>query len=307
MNDQSDILVTGSTGQVGSALLRLFPEALAPTRAELDLTNEAEIRAYLGDHKPRWILNPAAYTAVDRAESDLGLAYSINAEAPRILGEEARKIGARILHFSTDYVFDGAKPTPYTESDPTGPLGIYGASKLVGEQALAATGAPHLILRTSWVYAATGKNFLLTILKLARERADSGLPLKIVDDQYGAPTSAPALAALAAHILSLNPDLDQYGGLYHATCIGETTWYGFAAEALRQSKLLNHSTRFADLLPIPTSAYPTPARRPANSRLDCARLRTHLAYTLSHWQESLTAVLAELYPSNPESSPARLL
>ena len=299
MLNPSDILITGATGQVGSAILRILPGAYAPTRAQLDLTRESEIRAYVRQTKPRWILNPAAYTAVDRAESDRDLAYAINADAPRILGEEAAKIGARILHFSTDYVFDGTKPTPYSESDTTNPLGVYGASKLAGEQALAATGAPHLIFRTSWVYAATGKNFLLTILKLAHERAGSGQSLKIVADQHGAPTSARSLAALAAHILTLDPDLSRDAGLYHATSTGETTWHGFAAEALRQSQLLDPSARFEDLLPISTSDYPTPARRPPNSRLNCTSLREHFAYILPPWQETLAEVLAELHGGIP--------
>lgn len=287
------ILITGATGQVGSALLRLFPQALAPTRAQLDLASEPEIRAFIRHHKPRWILNPAAYTAVDKAESEPALAHAINAEAPRILGEEALACGASVLHFSTDYVFDGTKPTPYTESDPTNPLSVYGASKLAGEHALAASGAPHLILRTSWVFAATGKNFLLTILRLARQRRE----MKIVADQHGTPTSAAALAALVAHILTLDPDLTQLGGLYHATSTGATTWHGFASEVLCQAQLLDPSTKFATLFPIPTSDYPTPARRPLNSRLDCTRLTSELAYTLPDWRTSLTTTLAELRSS----------
>ena len=306
MLDQSEILITGSTGQVGAALLRLFLEALAPTRAELDLAHPGSIRAYLRRHTPRWIVNPAAYTAVDRAESEPALAHAINAEAPRILGEEAVRLGASVLHFSTDYVFDGTKPTPYTESDPTNPLGVYGASKLAGEQALAATGAPHLILRTSWVYAATGKNFLLTILRLARERAQSPQPLNIVADQHGSPTSASSLAALTAHILTLNPGLTQPEGLYHATSTGSTTWHGLATEIVRQARLLDPATPYADPQPISTSAYPTPASRPLNSRLDCTRLAADLAYPMPDWRDSLSAVLAELHPGNPQTLATRL-
>ena len=272
------ILITGSTGQVGSAILRLFPSALAPTRAELDLSDESSIRAYIRRHQPRWIINPAAYTAVDKAESEPALAHAINADAPRILGEEAREIGASVLHFSTDYVFDGTKSTPYLESDATNPLSVYGASKLAGEQALAATRAAHIILRTSWVYGATGKNFLLTILKLAATRPE----LSIVADQTGAPTSAADLAALAAQIIATNPN---QSGIYHATNQGETTWHGFATEFLR---LANIPTT---LIPIPTSAYPTPAHRPANSRLNCDKLRNTFNLQLPPWQSSLATVM----------------
>lgn len=279
------LLITGTTGQVGSALLSLFPGALAPTRADLDLTDPFSIRACIRLHRPRWIINPAAYTAVDKAESEPALAHAINADAPGILGEEAREIGASVLHFSTDYVFDGTKPTPYLESDPTHPLSVYGASKLGGEQALAATGAAHIILRTSWVYGATGKNFLLTILKLAAARPE----LRIVADQTGAPTSAADLANLAAQIIAANPT---ESGIFHATSQGETTWHGFATEFLR---LANITTT---LIPIPTSAYPTPARRPANNRLNCDKLRDTFNLQLPPWQTSLAKVLNALSTSS---------
>ena len=303
MLNQSEILITGATGQVGAALLHLFPAALAPTRAQLDLANPESIRTCVRAAKPRWILNPAAYTAVDRAQSEPVVAHAINAEAPRILGEEARYLGASVLHFSTDYVFDGRKPTPYTESDPTAPLSVYGASKLAGEQALAATGASHLILRTSWVYAPTGRNFLLTILKLARDRAQSSQPLNIVADQHGAPTSAASLATLTAHILTLSP---APRGLYHATSTGATTWHGFATEIVQQARLLSPATSFAELQPIPTSAYPTPAPRPLNSRLDCTRLADELGCTMPDWRDSLIGVLAQLYPNHPQPPLTRL-
>jgi dTDP-4-dehydrorhamnose reductase len=286
------ILITGATGQVGGALLRLFPHAHAPGRAELDLASEASIRAYLRQTKPRWIVNPAAYTAVDKAESEPDLAHAINAAAPRILGEEAARIGAAVIHFSTDYVFNGAKSTPYLESDPTGPLGVYGATKLAGEQALAATGAAHIILRTSWVYGATGKNFLLTILNLARQRPE----LKIVADQHGAPTWSRDLASLAARIVQAHSpkSLQPLSGAYHATSQGETTWHGFASEFLRQMSEAEPSTRFATLIPIATAEFPTPARRPANSRLNCERLARAFDLRLPPWQTSLATVLALL-------------
>jgi len=286
------ILITGTTGQVGGEILRLHPQALAPTRAQLDLTDESSIRACIRHHKPRWIINPAAYTAVDKAESEPALAHAINAEAPRILGEEAQKIGATVIHFSTDYVFDGAKSTPYLESDPTNPLGVYGASKLAGEQALAATEAAHIILRTSWVYGANGKNFLRTILKLAGERPQ----LNIVSDQHGAPTWSHDLARLAAHIVahcetqSSGRQITLNSGTYHAAAQGETTWHGFASEAVRLANLPNA----AILTAIPTSDYPTPARRPANSRLNCEKLYRTFEFRLPPWQQSLTTVVSQL-------------
>jgi len=278
LSEPLKILITGTTGQVGGEILRLFPQALAPTRADLDLSSESSIRAFVQHHKPSWIINPAAYTAVDKAESEPTLAHAINAEAPRILGEEARNVGATVIHFSTDYVFDGTKSTPYLEDDATNPLGVYGASKLAGEQALAATGAAHIILRTSWVYGATGSNFLLTILKLAAERPE----LRIVADQVGAPTWSRDLATLTTQIINA-PSVPS--GIYHATNQGETTWHGFATEALRLAN--SHTT----LIPIPTSAYPTPASRPANGRLNCDKLDRTFGRRLPDWQQSLTTVL----------------
>ena len=279
------ILITGSTGQIGGELLRLFPDALAPSRAHLDLADESSIRAYLRHHKPRWIINPAAYTAVDKAESEPKLAAAINTHAPHILGEEARNIGATVLHFSTDYVFDGTKSSPYLETDPTHPLSVYGATKLAGEQALAASGAAHIILRTSWVYGATGKNFLLTILKLAAQRPE----LSIVADQTGAPTWSCDLANLTAAIVASNSN---QSGTYHATAQGATTWLGFATEFLRLAQIPT------TLLPIPTSAYPTPAHRPANSRLNCDKLHQTFNLQLPRWETSLATVMSLLtrYP-----------
>ena len=300
------ILVTGSTGQVGAALVQTLAslgELHAPGRAQLDLADPSSIRAAVRFLRPRWIVNPAAYTAVDRAESEPELAHAINADAPRILAEEARRIGAAVIHFSTDYVFDGAKSTPYLESDPTRPLGVYGRTKLLGEQALAASEAAHLILRTSWVYGATGKNFLLTILKLAAERPE----LKIVADQHGAPTWSYDLARLTAHLIAhgeaesaargLNLASVLHSGLYHTAAAGYTTWYGFASEFLRLRQLALPDTPLARPIPIPTSDYPTPARRPTNSLLDCERLYRTFGYRIPDWRASLAAVL-ELLPKD---------
>ncbi len=283
------ILITGATGQVGAALARLYPEALTPTRAEFDLASESSIRAYLQHHKPRIILNPAAYTAVDKAESEPQQAAAINAEAPRILGEEAAKSNAVLVHFSTDYVFDGTGPRPYTEQDPTNPTSVYGRTKRDGELALAATGARHIVLRTSWVYAPAGKNFLLTVLRVAAERPE----MKIVADQHGAPTPASELARLTRHILTVDPNLT-HAGLYHATGSGETTWHGFATEILREARRKHPGQPYANLVPIPTSDYPTPASRPRNSRLDCTKLSQTYDFAFPSWQESLAEVFTHL-------------
>jgi dTDP-4-dehydrorhamnose reductase len=296
------ILITGSTGQVGSALVRaLGPlgEIHAPTRAQLDLANPASIRDTIRSLRPRWIINPAAYTAVDLAETNRDQAFAINAEAPRILGEEAAAIGASIIHFSTDYVFSGDKSTPYDESDLTAPLGVYGLSKLAGELNLAASGAAHLIFRTSWVFSGTGRNFLLTVLRVAREREQ----MRIVDDQYGAPTSAGDLARMTSTVLAqcertaaagdLAAAVRPLGGTYHAANFGETTWFGFAQEILRLRRLSDPSAHFAELIPIPTSAYPTPARRPANSRLNCIKLGRTFGIRMRPWQQALADVLNE--------------
>ncbi len=298
------ILLTGASGQVGGALLpllRRFGEVIAPTRGELDLSDADAVRAFVRQTVPRWIVNPAAYTAVDKAESEPALAHTINAAAPEALGVEAARLGAPVIHFSTDYVFDGSGTTPWTETDPTGPLGVYGNTKLAGEQALAATGAAHAILRTSWVYAPRGKNFLLTILRLAREREE----LRVVADQHGAPTSAGDLARLVAHIIAqtegiaaaegctIAEALRGRQGVYHAANAGESTWFGFAEEFVGLASKAEPEQRFAKLVPITTAEYPTPARRPMNSRLDCTRLAREFGFTMPRWQDAVTNVMTE--------------
>jgi dTDP-4-dehydrorhamnose reductase len=290
------ILVIGASGQVGGELVRLLAAAgrvHAPASAELNLADEDSIRDVVRGVRPRWIVNAAGYTAVDRAESEPGAAFAINARAPGVLGEEAAKIGAAVLHYSTDYVFSGEGTRPYVETDETGPLGVYGASKLAGEQALAASGAAHLIFRTSWVYGATGKNFLLTILRLTRERQQ----ISIVDDQHGAPTWARELARLAATVLASTPTEEAahaMSGIYHAAGQGETTWFGFTQEALRLRRQAEPGVPFAELLPIPTSEYPTPAKRPANSRLNCAKLERIFGFQFMPWRRALEEVLEEV-------------
>jgi dTDP-4-dehydrorhamnose reductase len=295
------ILLTGATGQVGGELLntlKTLGELIAPARAEMDLAKAASVREMIRAVRPRWIVNPGAYTAVDKAESERELAYAINAEAVRVMGEEARAIGAGVIHFSTDYVFDGSANAPYRETDATGPVSVYGASKLAGEKALAESGAGHMIFRTSWVYGARGKNFLLTILKLARERET----LRVVADQYGAPTWSRDLARMTAEVIGqcegrgrdLATVLEDVSGVYHAAGAGETTWYGFAAEAVRLQRELDPGVPFAAIEAITTAEYPTPAKRPANSRMNCERLKERFGWEMLDWRDSLREVLAEL-------------
>jgi dTDP-4-dehydrorhamnose reductase len=303
---RSTILVLGASGQVGGAALQTLETlgvVVAPTRQQVDLTDPESIRSVMREIRPLWVINAAAHTAVDKAEIEPELAYTINAEAPRILGEEARKIGAVAVHFSTDYVFDGSNASAYLEAHPTGPLNVYGKSKLAGEQALAATGAAHLILRTSWVYGATGKNFLLSILRMARDRDQ----LRIVTDQHGAPTWSFDLARLTAHLvkyvnrLACETGCDApeaatpLSGIYHASGAGQTTWFGFAEAAAEALRKYEPTRRLATVSPILTAEYPTPARRPANSLLECSKLERNFGWRMMHWQESLEQVMRELF------------
>ncbi len=297
------ILLTGATGQVGGELLqtlRPLGEVIAPARGEMDLANAPSVREMIRAVRPRWIVNPAAYTAVDKAESEPELAYAINAEAVGVMGQEAQAIGAGVIHFSTDYVFDGSGSAPYRETDATSPVSVYGASKLAGERALAESGAGHMIFRTSWVYGARGKNFLLTILKLARERET----LRVVADQYGAPTWSRDLARMTAEVIGqceakarngeIAGVLADTGGVCHAAGTGETTWYGFALEAVRLQQEREPNARFAEIEAITTAEYPTPAKRPANSRMNCGRLMERFGWKMMDWRDSLREVLAEL-------------
>jgi dTDP-4-dehydrorhamnose reductase len=295
------ILLTGATGQVGGELLETLKplgEVIAPARSAMDLSNAASVREMIRAVRPRWIVNPGAYTAVDKAESEPDLAYAINAEAVKVIGQEAKAINAGVIHYSTDYVFDGSGSAPYRETDSTRPLSVYGASKLAGEKALAESGAGHIVFRTSWVYGSRGKNFLLTILKLARERET----LRVVADQYGAPTWSRDLARMTAEVTGrceaaargreLSAVLADIGGIYHAAGAGETTWYGFAAEAVRLRQEKEPAVRFAKVEAITTAEYPTPAKRPANSRMNCTRLTEQFGWKMMDWQNSLRKVLA---------------
>jgi dTDP-4-dehydrorhamnose reductase len=303
VGDSVRILLTGVSGQVGGELLETLKplgEVIAPVRAEMDLSNAASVREMIRAVQPRWIVNPGAYTAVDKAESEPELAFAVNAGAVEAIGQEARAIGAGVIHFSTDYVFDGSASAPYRETDATGPVSVYGASKLAGEVALAASGAGHLTFRTSWVYGARGKNFLLTILKLARERET----LRIVADQHGAPTWSRDLAKLTTEAMGqieaaargrVPADaLADCSGVYHSAGAGETTWCGFAAEAVRLLREKESEARFAEIEAITTAEYPTPARRPANSRMNCQRLADQFGWTMMDWRDSLGKVLAEI-------------
>ena len=289
------ILVTGGAGQVGWELRRtlaIYGEVVAPARDILDLSSADSIVAAVRGIRPGLIVNAAAYTAVDKAESESGLAMKINGDAPRILAEEAALRNAALIHYSTDYVFDGSKSEPYREDDETAPINVYGETKLAGERGVMASNAAHLVLRTSWVYGPRGRNFLLTMLKLGRERKE----LKVVDDQFGAPTSARMIAestaaAVAKSVAHGVLDLDRFrqlGGLYHLTAAGRTTWYGFA------QAILTDKAGMAKVSPIPTSGYPTPARRPQNSVLDNGKLEKQFGFSLPDWKTGLKLCLEEV-------------
>jgi dTDP-4-dehydrorhamnose reductase len=299
------ILLLGAHGQVGGEalpLLRELGEVVSLTRAELDLTDGAAVRAAVRELKPRWIVNAAAYTAVDKAESESRTAYVLNGELPGILGEEAARIGSAVIHFSTDYVFSGEGSRPWREDDPTGPLGVYGASKLAGERALTESSAAHFIFRTSWVFGARGENFLRRILQLAMERDE----LKIVDDQIGSPTWSRTLARLVGHTIRRTEDraklggggLDEVvrsvGGVYHASSMGYTTWFGFATEFVQIARRAMPEKTLAKLVAIPTSAYPTAAVRPKNSRLNCEKLARGLEFEMPDWQSATREVMEEV-------------
>lgn len=293
------ILVTGKNGQVGFELQRaLAPlgEVVAVDVAECDLANGDAIRELVRQVAPDVIVNPAAYTAVDKAESDRTTANAINAEAPRILGEEAAKLGALVVHYSTDYVFDGTKEGAYSETDRPDPQSVYGSTKYAGELALAEANSRHLILRTSWVVGAHGGNFAKTMLRLAAERDQ----LSVVADQFGAPTSAALLANLTAHLVrqyQMNGKETFAFGTYHVAASGETNWCDYArfviGAALAAGKTLK--TGPEQIMPLTTAQYPTPAKRPVNSRLDTTRFRETFGLRLPPWQEGLRHVLEQIF------------
>lgn len=296
------ILLTGSSGQLGHALqhsLQGLGEIIIPPREQLDLSQPDLLRQTIRAIAPDLIINPAAYTAVDKAESEPQLAHMINAIAPGILAEEAKKLGAGLIHYSTDYVFDGSKRAatgellPYEEQDLPCPINVYGESKREGELAIQASGCDHLILRTSWVYSMFGKNFLLTILRLAKERDE----LRIVNDQWGSPSPAPWIADMTAQILAQlqgakSPQewWSKNSGLYHLTPAGYTSWCGFTEEIISQALRLELLDKAAPKVSgIPASDYPTPARRPVNSRLNTSRFEKQFGLALPGWQSALVA------------------
>lgn len=294
------ILLTGAGGQVGWELERtLAPlgDVVATDHHVLDLAQPDRIRAFVRELKPSLIVNPAAYTAVDKAEQEDGLAYAINATAPQVLAEEAKRLGCGIIHYSTDYVYDGAKAEPFVETDATNPLNVYGASKLAGDQAVAASGADYLVLRTSWVYGARGANFMRTILRLAQEREE----LKIVADQIGAPTWSRMIAEVTAAIVAQRctpqaAGLTAVKGIYHLTAAGQTSWHGFTEAILELSRDLPQCSgrKLQRVLPIPTSEYPLPAKRTPYSVLSNRKLQDVFGLQLPDWRVSLQQVLASL-------------
>jgi dTDP-4-dehydrorhamnose reductase len=293
------VLLIGRSGQVGWELQRaLAPlgELVALDRAGMDLADPDSIHRAIADARPAVIVNAAAYTAVDKAESEPELAMRINGIAPGIIADEAARLGALMVHYSTDYVFDGRKNDPYREDDPPAPLGVYGRTKLAGEEAVRAASGPHLILRTSWVYAARGHNFLLTMLRLARERPE----LKIVDDQLGAPTWARTIAELTARVLGADGNgpgrAHEASGTYHLTAAGAVSWFGFAQAIFAQARERRADFKAPLLRPITSAEYPTPARRPANSRLDCSKLAATFGLAPPAWEATLESCMRELLP-----------
>jgi dTDP-4-dehydrorhamnose reductase len=297
------VLLLGANGQLGTEFRSLLAGKYALralTRAEADLTRPEQLRGIVADLRPEIILNAAAYTAVDRAESEPEIAALVNTATPDVLAEEAARYGGLLVHYSTDYVFDGSKQSAWVEDDATGPLSVYGRTKLAGEQAIAAHGGAHLIFRTSWVFAPHGKNFLLTILRLARERDR----LTIVADQFGAPTSALAIARATERVLDhlegrrAEPS-PAWSGVYHMTCAGRTSWHGFAKAIVDQAAAADLlDGRLPEVAPIPGSQYPTPAQRPANSVMDNGKLLREFGVALPDWQSALAEATAELRAAN---------
>ena len=300
------ILLTGSSGQVGGALRPLLKEGgmvIAPSRGAFDLSKPETLAEALDRFKPDLIINPAAYTAVDRAEDERELALLVNAKAPAAIAEWSARHRVPLIHFSTDYVFDGSGDKPWREDSSTGPLSVYGASKLAGDLAIQAAGGPHLIARTSWVYDAGGANFLRTITRLAGERKE----LRIVADQTGAPTTANTIAdAVSRIVLSNASDLSallaRHGGVVNLACAGETSWHGFATAIVGGLKSRGVRLAAEMVTPIATADFPTKARRPGNSRLDLSQLRERFGWTPPTWQDALSTELDSLVTRQGEQA-----
>ncbi len=295
-------LVFGRTGQVGWELrhkLACLGQITGIEFPEVDFSKPDSIRQAVRAAEPAVIVNAAAYTAVDKAESEPELAWALNCTAPGVIAEEARRLGSFLVHYSTDYVFDGTKKGPYVESDVPHPLNVYGQTKLGGDAAIQAVGGNYLILRTSWVYGARGNNFLLTMLRLAKERAE----LRIVDDQIGSPTSSECIAQATADILAqvLPPGgsgLEGRSGIYNLACAGATSWFGFA-KAFLSNRAGSRGGATPTLIPITTGEFPRPAKRPANSRLWCQRVEETFGVRMPDWEEALALVLETIGDRGP--------
>jgi dTDP-4-dehydrorhamnose reductase len=292
------ILLLGKNGQVGWELQRsLAPlgEVLALDRHSTDFCGDLSQPERLAQTVRAWrpdvVVNAAAHTAVDRAESEPELARCLNATAPAALAQAALETGAWLVHYSTDYVFNGQGDTPWQEGDATGPLSVYGQTKLEGERAIAASGCQHLVFRTSWVYAARGGNFAKTMLRLAAERER----LTVIDDQHGAPTGADLIADVTAHAIRSALQNSQLAGLYHLAAAGQTTWHGYASHVVAQARQVQPALglKVTDIAPVPTTAFPTPAQRPRNSRLDTRKLQQAFGLVLPSWQQGVNRMLAE--------------
>jgi len=286
------ILLFGEDGQVGWELKRSLAalgEIIAPSLKECNLSDKEKLESVVRDVCPDIIVNAAAYTAVDQAEKDTQTAMSVNADAPAILAEEAKKINALLVDYSTDYVFDGSKPKAYVETDTPNPINVYGSSKLAGLQAIQQSGCRHLIFRVSWVYGVHGNNFVKTMLRLAKERSE----LKIIDDQIGAPTPADLIADVTALAISLIQNGRGEEGVFNLVPTGEVSWYGFANAIFKYVKEYTNDTT-PKLLPIETSEYPTPAKRPINSCLNTEKLQRSFRFHMPNWQQPLKHIIKEI-------------
>lgn len=286
------VLITGCNGQVGHCLterLKSIADVLALDSKGLDITNSEAVFNTVAKFRPDYIINAAAHTGVDRAEHEVELSYAINCDGPRYLAEAAKECGAVMLHISTDYVFDGMGDKPYQESDATGPQGIYGQSKLAGEQAVVAHCPQHLILRTAWVFGEHGNNFVKTMLRLARSRDE----LNVVGDQFGGPTYAGDIAdALISMVQYLEQGKQPQWGIYHFSGMPYASWVDFASAIFQSAKQHDVLTKQPKLSAIPSSAYPTPAKRPANSRLDCSKIKNQFGIEPSDWNTALNNIQA---------------
>ena len=293
------ILLLGKGGQVGWELQRSLSVLGQVTALDFDsaehcgdFSNPEGVAATVRALAPDVIVNAAAHTAVDKAESEPDFARKLNATTPGLIAQEAAKLKALLVHYSTDYVFDGSGDKPWAETDATGPLSVYGSTKLEGEERIRASGAKHIILRTSWVYAARGGNFAKTMLRLAQERDR----LTVINDQFGAPTGADLLADVTAHAIRHLANKPEDGGLYHCVAGGVTTWFDYAKFVIEQAQKIKPELQIkaTDIAPVPTSAFPTPAKRPNNSRLNTAKLQSTFGLTLPHWQHGVQRMLTEI-------------